>query len=164
MVDVFQASAGQPFPAAAVRLSSSAAPGAFGQVLIGNTYSGRPGSYATPFVGSPELADPDLVVAASLSGTDEPSPSPLPIVHVISGTRLLGWTGTVDLATAGAANVSFDLSRLPGAPAEWRGSLGSGIRDMDGDGFADFAISEFFPNPAPTPESPAIDGQIVVLY
>jgi hypothetical protein len=42
--------------------------------------------------------------------------------------------------------------------------LGAGIRDMNGDGFADFAIAEFKPDNDLTADPPPIDGKIIVLY
>lgn len=158
LVNVFRASAAEPLPAAAVTLTDSTSSGRFGQVLVGNGFSGRPGAYSTTFLGDPQIEDPDLVVASPTSAAGAP------VLYFISGSNLLTLSGSVDLAT-GVSDTTFDLSSVDGVPDTWAGSLGKGIRDANGDGFGDIAISEFSPaNLFLAPDTTPIDGQVIVLY
>ncbi len=157
VVHVFRSSAGAPLPTP-TNITDTSGVTYFGQILIGNAFSGRPGSYATSFIGSPELEDPDLLIGAPSSTSGGP-----PVLHLLSGSRLLSLSGTVDLASS-PADTRIDLSQIPGAPAQWAGGLGAAIRDANGDGFGDIAISEFAPDFDPGNDPPPIDGQIIVLY
>ncbi|MEN9577270.1 MAG: hypothetical protein RJA70_279 [Pseudomonadota bacterium] len=157
-VDVFLSSAGDPLPSPFVRLYDTRSTDNFGQVLVGSAYSGRPSSYGLPLMGDPSVNDADLVVAASTNAAG------FPLVYFIKGQQLTRLSGEVNLATTLTPTSLLDLAKMPSPPVGWKGSIGYGIRDMNGDGFADVAIAEFQPDGNPNTPPPAIDGRIIIIY
>lgn len=163
-VDVFFSSAADPFPAPAVHLVDSSVNDNFGQVLVGNAFSGRSATFGTRMLGDQAESAPDLMVSSSTL-TPVSGLTGVPTIRLIAGTRLQGMSGQVDLPASSANfDVEFSLLEVPGTrtPAkvgegEWQGSLGAGLRDIDGDGYMDFAVSEFQPYSS-------LDGEIIILY
>jgi hypothetical protein len=152
-VDVFRSLSSDSLPTPFTRLVDTRVADNFGQVLIGNNYSGRPGSYATPFGGLLTDNDPDLVLS---SGTYNAG---LPRVILLKGSYLNQLSGDVNLGVDIVGQSEYDMTNLPGPPSGWLGSIGYGLRDINGDGYGDVCIAEF------QPDLPSkINGRVVILY
>lgn len=140
----------------------------FGQILIGNRYSGRPSSYSLPFFGTDPEA-PSLVMGG---GTFQGKLSKLFMLGSDTLTALSATPNTQELT--GVADVEYLLSDVPGvnpdwldalgqpsADADWHGGIGFAIRDMNGDGFADIGVAEWEQGAL---EPANYTGGIIVLY
>lgn len=128
---VGQASSG-PFGPPRHTLTCSTAPGVqrdgFGNVTLGGGFSGR-----TTYVSLIGDATPDLLVAASREGNGSADAR----LYLIDGRKLPSLPESADVVTAADVIVSL--------PSGWIGtsSFNTLLRDVDGDGYPDFAIGEY---------------------
>jgi hypothetical protein len=120
-----------------VHLISSTTGNSLGIINIGSQISGS--ITAGSLIGGDAV--PDLVVA----GQSDASRT----VFVVSGAALSGMSGTVDLATTPApAVIAIKNGATPASiriPSDWSsfGRASSLALDLNGDGYADFTLSEF---------------------
>lgn len=164
VVDLYRLNNGNPFDDPSNWVTSFRRGGDnnnFGQILVGNRFGGRPANYSKRFFGTEDGAPylimgggryqdalPKLFMLRGETLANAPAAS-------IDGFEILGW-----------ADVELPLSSIPEAashwptPADWSGGLGFGVHDMNGDGYADVAISEWADDFLPLD----YQGGIVVLY
>jgi hypothetical protein len=122
----------------------------FGQILIGNRYSGRPSSYSLPFFGTDTDA-PSLIMGG---GTYQ---GKVPKLFMLGSDTLAALSATpTQHELTGTADVEYLMSGVPGlnpdwvdalgqpsADADWHGGIGFAVRDMNDDGFADIGVVEW---------------------
>jgi hypothetical protein len=132
-------------PAASVRFVDSASGNSFGVVSFGSGVRGT--STAGSFIGGDSL--PDLVLAGQ-SETGRP-------IYLVSGSALTTLSGTVDVSQPQSGNVPGILKVSNKFPMDWSNGFTTGcsIVDLNGDGYADFAIGEF---------ASGIPGRVAVFY
>ncbi len=120
-----------PFSPSPLRFTDSLATAAtdlFGRVLGGCAFSGT--SITVSLIGD---GKPDLLLAPFTESSGGPSR-----LYLVDGARLFAITSPADIVTS--ADVIIPL------PSDWKGlppQKNSMIRDLDGDGYGDFAIGEF---------------------
>lgn len=164
IVDLYTLSADSPFAVPYKTFKAGGDTNNFGQILIGNRFSGRDSSYNLPLFGRDAEA-PALVMGGRLYA------GKLPKLFMLNGDSLASLpNSSVGVELTGVADVELPLSSLPGlnrdwvdalgepnADADWHGGIGFGVHDMNGDGFADIGVTEWEFEGAYT-------GGIVVLY
>lgn len=110
----------------------------FGYCLIGGGFSGS--TVPVSFIGG---SDPDVAVSSIAVGGAKPTK-----LYILDGSKI---TGNLDVTTA--ADVTYTL------PAGWLGSAwrSAGLRDSNGDGYAEIAVGE---------QQPLVGypGQVIVLW
>ncbi len=150
IVDLYALSPTDTFSAPYKTLQAGGDSNNFGQILIGNRYSGRPSSYSLPFFGS----DPEAPSMIMGGGTYQ---GKVPKLFMLGPDTFNAMVATPDLQElTDAADIEYLLSTVPGlnpdwtdalgqpsADADWHGGIGFAIRDMDGDGFADIGVAEW---------------------
>ena len=130
MVDVhFGSPAAGPFSATPVRFIDSAAltNDLFGRFVAGSSFAGT--STVVSVIGD---SKPDLLMGPFGEGGGGS-----PRIYIVDGTRLSSITSPADVVTT--ADVILNLPSGWKTPALQRNGM---IRDVDGDGFADFAFGE----------------------
>ncbi len=142
VVDLYYGSATNgPFGASPLRFTDSLASGTdtFGWLVLGCAF---PGTSTTVSVISD--GKPDLIMVPYKESGGGPSRA-----YIVDGARLAALTSPTDVVTA--ADVILPL------PSDWKGVTQHDgmIRDLDGDGYADFALGENVANTA---------GRIVVYW
>jgi hypothetical protein len=166
-VDVYLGdNAVSPFSGRHLQLYSSTVSSSFGNVAIGNAYSGRAGSYSLPFVGT--AAGPNLVLGGAVGS---------PRLSVIGAAKLnsLSTSGLVDVGILANADILLefdptkDQGRWPFTSGEpdFGGAVtftGVPVHDLNGDGYADIAFATSDSNPNLTPVDHTHDGRVIVLY
>jgi hypothetical protein len=131
VVDIhFGSTIGGPFSASPLRFTDSLTTGSsdlFGRVLGGCAFPGT--SISVSIIGD---GKPDLLMAPFTESTNGPSR-----VYIVDGARLFAITNPADVVTNSDVIVPL--------PADWKGlplQRNAMIRDLDGDGYGDFAIGE----------------------
>lgn len=150
IVDLYTLASSGTFTAPYKTLQAGGSTNNFGQILIGNRYSGRPSSYSLPFFGRNGEA-PSMILGG---GTYQGKVSKLFMLGAGTLATLSAMPGTQELTDN--SDVEYLLSDVPGinpdwidalnspsADADWHGGIGFPIRDMNGDGFADIGITEW---------------------
>ena len=83
-----------------------------------------------------------------------------PTLYFVPGSTLQQLSGTVDLGTTPEAYaVRYELGQLGAVAQDWLDSEAVAIRDMDGDGYGDVAVSESSQSTAGS-----FPGRVIVLY
>lgn len=164
IVDLYALSPTDSFAAPIKTFKAGGETNNFGQILVGNRYSGRPSAYNLPFFGRDAQA-PTVIVGGRYFANK------LPKLFMLSATTIASLpTNPAGHELTGTADVEYLLSSVPGinpdwtdslgAPSEdadWHGGIGFPIHDMNEDGFADLGITEWDFEAAYT-------GGIVILY
>jgi hypothetical protein len=132
-------------PSPSVRLVDSQSGNSFGVVNIGSGIRGT--STAGSFIGGDSV--PDLAVAGQ-GEIGRP-------IYIVSGGVLTTSSGTVDVAQPQTGNVPGIIKVSNKFPTDWSNGYTTGcpIVDLDGDGFADFAIGE---------AAASVPGRVAVFY
>jgi hypothetical protein len=132
IVDVHYGSAMQgPFVTSPVRFTDSLAAvfagELFGRVIGGSAFAGT--SITTSLIGD---GKPDVIMAPTTESSGGPSR-----IYIVDGARLFAVSSPADVVTA--ADVILPM------PSDWKTlplQRNAMIRDLDGDGYGDFAIGE----------------------
>jgi hypothetical protein len=132
-------------PSPSVHLVDSQSGNSFGVVNIGSGFRGT--STVGSFIGGDSL--PDLAVAGQ-GEIGRP-------IYLVSGGALITSSGTVDVAQPQTGNVPGIVKVSNKFPTDWSTGYTTGcpIVDLDGDGFADFAIGE---------AASSAPGRVAVFY
>lgn len=168
IVDLYSLSSTNTFNAPYKTFQAGGDTNNFGQILIGNRYSGRPSSYSLPFFGSNPEAPSLIMGGGKYQGK-------LPKLFMLGPQTLAELSETTSVQElTGVADVEYLLSNVPGlnpawvddlgvpsADADWHGGIGFAIRDMNGDGFADIGVTEW---EASGLEPSNYTGGIIILY
>jgi hypothetical protein len=164
IVDLYTLSGTDTFSTPSTTVKAGGETNNFGQILLGNRYSGRPSSYNLPFFGR-EAQAPALIVGGRYYA------GKLPKLFMLNAATLDGLApDPAGRELTGTADVEFSLGSVPGvnpdwtdalgAPSEdadWHGGIGFPIHDMNRDGFADIGVTEWEFEAAYT-------GGIIILY
>jgi hypothetical protein len=131
VVDVhFGSSIAGPFSTAPLRFTDSLSTGAadlFGRVIGGGAFSGT--SITVSLIGD---GRPDLILAPYTESSNGPAR-----VYLVDGARLVAIASPADIVS----NADVTLAM----PPDWKGlpiERNAMLRDVDGDGYGDFAVGE----------------------
>jgi hypothetical protein len=168
IVDLYTLSSTDTFSAPYKTFQAGGGSNNFGQILIGNRYSGRPSSYSLPFFGTNPEA-PSLIMGG---GTYQ---GKLPKLFMLGSDTLSALAATpTQQELTGTADVEYLLSDVaglnpdwvdalgqPSADADWHGGVGFAVRDMNSDGFADIGVAEWAQGGL---DPSNYTGGIIILY
>ncbi len=150
IVDVYALSATNTFALPLKTFKAAGETNNFGQILIGNRFSGRPSTYNLPFFGRDAEA-PSLIMGGRRYANK------LPKLFMVGPDTLAATPANpAGQELTGVADVEYFLAEVPGVnpdwvdalgvpsdDADWQGGLGFAIHDMDNDGFADIGVAEW---------------------
>jgi len=111
-----------------------------GQIVFGGAFSGR--DMTVSMIGD---AKPDLAIGSQASSTGTPA-----TLDIFDGSKVAALTGTIDSTASADVHVPMPSGWLGAAPG-----IGNLIKDINGDGYPDFALGDQFN---------AVPGRVVVFY
>jgi hypothetical protein len=119
----FGGAVSNPLAGSNITLTNAAAPSAF--VALGGGFSGS--NQSVSFIGD---SHPDMVFAANVTS------SPPSTIYIVDGAQEGTLGATADVSTAAKVKLTM--------PADWRNNTiySSAVKDINGDGYGDFAIGE----------------------
>lgn len=150
IVDLYTLASSGTFATPYKTLQAGGGTNNFGQILIGNRYSGRPSSYSLPFFGRNGEARSMVLGGGTYQGKVSKlfmlGASTLATLSATPVTQELTDHSDVEYLLSDVPGINpdwIDALNSPSANADWHGGIGFPIRDMNGDGFADIGITEW---------------------